>query len=273
MTAQKQWLFDSKWTQDFTRVRQEFITEFLQNVRRQYVLKSSLDLGCGVGYFSEHLSKLSFEVVAVDGREENAAEARRRHPNIDFICRNVEDSSLPGLGKFDFVACIGLLYHLENPFHAVRNIFLMTGTVALIETMCSPHFDPMMDLLDEENVEDQSLNCVAFYPTESCLIKMLYRAGFPFVYRFRELPNDELFRSTLWRKQERTFIAASRVPLSVSNAVLATEPTRKAGTDKDPWATIFSRLGNRLCGRYFQFGVVASKRLRPLLRAVGLSPK
>ena len=66
--------------------------------------------------------------------------------------------------------------------------------------MCVPNSKPMMDLLDEGTVENQGLNYVAFYPSESCLVKMLYRTGFPFVYRFKRLPEDKQFSSSLCAK-------------------------------------------------------------------------
>jgi SAM-dependent methyltransferase len=267
--AEKEWLFDRKWTQEFTRVRQEFMGSFLRNVQKQYELRTALDLGCGVGYFSNYLRTFGFEVVAVDGREENAAEARRRHPEIEVLCRDIEDSQVADLGVFDFVACIGLLYHLENPFRAIRNIFALTGKVLLIETMSSPHRNATMDLLDEGVGEDQALQYVAFYPSEACFVKMLYRAGYPFVYRFRELPNDALFRTTLVRKRQRTFLTASKMPLSAPNLVLAREQLRLVGGDLDPWTTRLSRPWRAL----FQVRVVAAKILRPARGPAGEKSK
>jgi hypothetical protein len=116
-----------------------------------------------------------------------------------------------------------------------------------------------MDLLDEGVGEDQALKYVAFYPSEACFVKMLYRAGFPFVYRFRVLPDDALFRATPVRKRQRTLLAASKIPLSTPNLELAKEEVRLVGGDLDPWTTSLSRPWRVL----FQARVLAAKLLKP----------
>lgn len=238
MNVDKAWLFDRPYTQNFTKVRQTFIGEFVDAVRQQMELASALDLGCGVGYFSKFLLDKGFRVVAVDGREENAKEGKRRYPNIEFLPRDMENLSEDELGMFDLVLCVGLLYHLENPFRAIRMFYALTAKVLVIEGSCLPGPRPTMELLDEAASEDQSLNCVAFYPSESCIVKMLYRAGFPYVYLFRHLPADELFMATPWQKRPRTILTASKVPLTAPNLVLAEEPRGAI----DPWTTALARL-------------------------------
>jgi len=213
---EKKWQFDSDLTRGFTEARQAFIRQLLGSLRQQTDLFSALDIGCGIGYFSKFLLDAGFRVVALDGREENVREGRLRYPEIDFVIGDAEDLPLSQLGTFDFVLCVGLLYHLENPFRAIRNLHSLTSKVLLVESMCAPGDDPSMKLVDESDKEDQGLNCVAFYPTESCLSKMLYRAGFPFVYTFEKLPDHPLFHTSLWRRKERTMLVASKDWLSAA---------------------------------------------------------
>jgi SAM-dependent methyltransferase len=257
--------FDTPVAQDYNKTRQDFTKSFLESVESQVKLTSALDVGCGVGYFAKFLSDMGFQVVALDGREGNVLEGSRRHPDITFITQDVEHPSLPGIGVFDFVLCVGILYHLENPFRALRNLHSTTRQVLLIETECVPNSLPVMDLLDETHVENQGLNYIAFYPSESCIVKMLYQAGFPFVYRFRRLPDDERFSSSLWRKRLRTFLVASKIELKGPNLVLAEEPVRPHPGTSDPWSTTCSRLRDRLS--------VPAARLKfvigPLARVLG----
>jgi SAM-dependent methyltransferase len=261
----RQWIFDVPVSRDYTGVRQSFVREFLETVRQQTELASALDLGCGVGDFSKFLSDMGLSVAAVDGREENAIEARRRYPEIKFITGNAEDLPVHTMGTFDLVLCVGLLYHLENPFRAIRNFHSLTEKVLLIETMYVPGSEPTMSLLDEGVCEDQGLNYVAFYPSESCVVKMLHRAGFPFVYRFQQLPADPLFTATIWRKRVRTLLAASKIALKAPNLVSAPEPMRPSAA-LDPWITRWSRYRDLCRAKLFPLRVLAARLLTPLRR-------
>jgi SAM-dependent methyltransferase len=205
-------------------------------------LTSALDVGCGIGDFSKILSNLDFSVVGTDGREKNVAEARRRYPAIPFFTANAEELPVSEMGTFDLVLCFGLLYHLENPFRAIRSLRALTEKVLLIESMCLPGAEPKMELLDEGVAENQGLSYVAFYPSESCLTKMLYRSGFPFVYRSNRLPADELYTTTMWKKRRRTMLAASTKALTAPNLELVTEPFQLASADCELWSTRWSRL-------------------------------
>ena len=259
---EKQWLFDSDWTRQYTKVRQDFIARFLEAVRLQIALESAIDVGAGVGYFSSFLRDLGLRVLAVDAREENVAEGRRRHPDIEFVCRDVEGDSFAEMGLFDLVLCVGLLYHLENPFRAIRNLHALTERVLIVESMCAPGAFPNLELLDEGQVEDQGLNFVGFYPTEACLIKMLYRAGFPFVYGFRELPNDQQFIDTPRRKKSRTFLVAAKTRVDHANLELVREPSRRVLSGSDPWATPWSRIADYWRSKLIAVKSVVSRVLK-----------
>jgi SAM-dependent methyltransferase len=247
----KTWSFDSELTRNYTGVRQAFISDFLNGINGQVFLQSAIDVGCGVGYFSKFLSDRGLSVVAVDGRDENAKEGQRRYPGINFLTRNVEDPSLPQLGVFDLALCVGLLYHLENPFQAVRNLHALTGKVLVVESMCAPGSQASLLMLDESEEDNQGLNYVALYPTESSLVKMLWCAGFPFVYGFSKLPPDSQFTTTLSRKRSRTFLAASKLELSHPNLVIAKEPINKPFGTVNPWSTPASRTRDFYRSRIF----------------------
>jgi SAM-dependent methyltransferase len=227
----KPFIFDNPETVRISQARQSTIQGFLSNFKMKLGLGTALDVGCGVGHFSGFLRDSGFQVSALDGRQENIEEAQRRVENVSFYQADAEDPSLPTLGAFDFVLCVGLLYHLENPFRAIRNLFALTRKVLMVESRCIPDGSTMLYLMDEGKLEDQGLNYVAFYPSEGCLIKMFYRAGFPFVYSFRNLPDHEQFRQTADRKRSRTMLVASRVELESPALVLAREP----GNSHDPW--------------------------------------
>ena len=238
----KEWVFDMEHAQRLTRARQEFLKRVLPELIGRLAIKTALDLGCGVGYFSNFLKNQGLKVVAVDGREDNVQEAKTRFPTITFYCMNVEDTSIVELGSFDLVLCFGLLYHLENPFQAVRNFFSLTGKLLLIESVFVPDSMPRLLLRDEGRDRDQGLNYVAFYPTESAIVKMCYRAGFPFVYRFSQLPEHEDFHGTVFCKRRRTMIAASKERLDVPFLVSVPEPI----VLMNPWKTYWGKIRDQM---------------------------
>ncbi len=218
--------FDTELYQRLNSASRACVENLLSELRGQMDLKTAADIGCGLGYFSGFLHSLGFQVTAVDGREENANEGRRRYPDVKFITANAEDLPLVGIQTYDLVLCFGLLYHLENPFRAIRHLSTITSKVLLVESMCAPGIEPSLQLLDEYYGEDQGLNYVAFYPTESCLVKMLYQAGFPFVYGFSSPPDLPFYHGGRWRKKERTMLVASKEPLNATALVQLQEPMR-----------------------------------------------
>ena len=220
----KPFVFDLPLQSEAREIKVEFLRRVVAPWKRELGLNTALDLGCGVGYFSAMLRDMGFQVTAADGRAENVEEARSRHPGIDFRVADAEDPSLAALGTFDLVFCFGLLYHLENPLRAFRNLQALTKKVLLLESMVIPEEQPFLILMDEGPVEDQSLRALSCYPSEGAIIKMAHRAGFPHVYRFRELPNHEDFRSATGRARRRTVIAASVPALDSPLLDVAVEP-------------------------------------------------
>lgn len=242
----KKFIFDQPHQAEYMERRRAFLAPLLLEWKRELGLRTALDVGCGVGYFSALLRDSGLQVTAVDGREENIVEARSRHANIEFRVCDVEDPALTALGTFDLVLAFGLLYHLENPFRALRNFRALTGKLLLVESLFVPGDAPMLLLLDEYAVEDQSLAAVSCYPTENAIIKMAFRAGFPNVYRFREYPDHEQFRDMGGRDRVRTLLAAATCEVSSPVLEPATEPFARPDRltkERKGISKLFHRLG------------------------------
>jgi len=209
----KKLVFDLQHSQRISDRRKEFLGRLVKDLQANLNLATALDAGCGVGFFSNYLASLGFSVTGFDVREEGIVEAKSRYANVEFCVWDVEDPPIQGLGEFDLVLCFGLLYHLENPLRAIRNLYSLTKKVLIVESLITPQRLPVAVLMDEHQGEDQGLNYVAFVPSESCLIKLLYRAGFPEVYRLLVLPDHEDFREAFFYKRRRTILVASKVKL------------------------------------------------------------
>lgn len=231
MTHLTQTVFDENHYRELIEARGKTIRIVVPALKQQLGLSTGLDAGCGLGFFSEILRECGLTVRAFDGREENIREARRRYSEISFGTGDIEDSSILHLGEFDFVLCFGLLYHLENPLRAIRNLRALTGKALLLESMCFPSTDVFAALREEPSCEDQSLTDLAFYPSEGCIIKMLYRVGFAEVFRVNPLPDHEDFRETRDHQRKRTVLLAVSQLLNLDGFELLSEPAVTA----DPW--------------------------------------
>ncbi len=217
-------VFDQKLYESLNSSRAEVVKRLLSELKEKLGLRTAIDIGCGVGYFAGLLRNLGFEITAVDGRQENVEEARRRFPQVRFETCDAEDPGLRQLGTFDLVFCFGLLYHLQNPLLTIRHLHVMTRQLLLVEAVIFPGETPIMGLVDEGLTEDQGLSHFAFYPTEACLVKMLYRAGFAFVYRFKKMPDHPDYRAGLGWRKVRTLLAASHADLHSALLTPVPEP-------------------------------------------------
>ena len=184
--------FDQKEYRQLIEARGETIPRGVTRLKPALGLSNAVDAGCGVGFFSQTLLECGLNVCGFDGRAENVSEARRRFPQVPFEQGDIEERGILQLGRFDFVLCFGLLYHLENPLLAIRNLRGLTEKCLLLESMCLPGEKPSMPLRAQPRQEDQSLTEVAWYSSEVSLVKMLYRSGFSMVYRVIPLPDHGL---------------------------------------------------------------------------------
>ena len=224
--------FDQKEYRQLIEARGETIHRTVTRLKTVVELLNAVDVGCGVGFFSQTLVECGLNVCGFDGREENVAEARHRFPHIPFEQGDIEERGILQLGRFDLVLCFGLLYHLENPVQAIRNLRGLTEKCLLLESMCLPDEKPWMLLREEPGQEDQSLSDIACYPSEGSLVKILYRAGFGKVYRVIPPPDHDDFRETVEHARRRTVLLASHTSIDVAGFRLIPEPA----DPEDPWA-------------------------------------
>jgi SAM-dependent methyltransferase len=204
-------VFDMPHATRFSDARTAFLDRSFKPLVTRERFATAIDVGCGVGHFAAYLRALGLDVVGVDGREENVAEARRRVPDARFVIADVQERAVRDLGVFDVVVCLGLLYHLENPFAAVRNLHALTGRLLIVESVVVPSSRPTAALLDEPAGRDQALGDSVFVISGPALIKMLYRAGFAHVYEPLALPDHDDFRdSPLMHRRRTVLVAAAR---------------------------------------------------------------
>lgn len=91
--------------------------------------KHILELGSLEGGHSFEIARFPNveRIVAVEGRKANIERARfvqslLREDKVTFVQANLEKFDLPSLGSFDAVFCVGVLYHLREPWRLIEGI-------------------------------------------------------------------------------------------------------------------------------------------------------
>jgi len=170
--------FDTPEAREINRARMEH----LDSLGLPLAGKRVLDVGAGVGHLAQFFISKGCEVICVDGREENIAALSHRYPGLRGIVLNVESDPLAALGRFDIVFCYGLLYHLENPIAAIRNMEAVCDKFLLLETVVADHHLPLLRLDQETYTVSQALRGFGSRPSPSYVVFALTTAGFAAVY-------------------------------------------------------------------------------------------
>ena len=208
-------VFNAAHYVEINKKREAWLSGLLKPIIASSDLSTAIDVGCGEGYFSHFLHQLGLKVVSIDGRRTNVEKAREKYPMLQFLKADIEDATKHrDLGSFDLVLCLGLLYHLENPFRAERNLCALTNQYLIIESIVVPSKLPISILYEEVKSRDQSLDFIALIPSIACLVKMLYKSGFKNVYRTINLPDHRDFKTRIFGKQARTCLVASKSDLN-----------------------------------------------------------
>jgi SAM-dependent methyltransferase len=158
------------------------------NAMRQYHLaslnlplegKSVLELGAGIGLHTKFFLDRHCKVMITDGRSDNVALAKERHPNEDVCLLDIEN---PGEFSwvFDIVYCYGVLYHLADPLKSLNVIARWCGGMLLLETCVSTESQPQVKV-EDVNHAGAALRGQGNYPDRRAVLLELKRL-FPHVY-------------------------------------------------------------------------------------------
>ena len=104
--------------------------------------------------------------------------------------------------------------------------------ILIIESVAAPYKKELALLYEEGRQSDQSMNYIALIPSESQFVKMLYRAGFKYVYKTSHYPNHRDFKASFLHKRRRTVLVASKIILEVDNLIPVSESQR---TNRYAW--------------------------------------
>jgi hypothetical protein len=165
-----------------------------------------MEVGCLEGGHTVILSRgyPYTDIVAIDGRPQNLAKARLLTSifgckRVTFALEDLETAELTHYGHFETVVCIGLLYHLAEPWNFLRRIAAITDSIWVWTTICeesavSAESGPYRGRIFHEgdpNDPRTALRRQSFFPTFGSLMEMFRAAGFQDfrVMNFAPTPN------------------------------------------------------------------------------------
>ncbi len=143
--------------------------------------KRILDIGCADGFFTlEFARRSALEVVAIDSWRKHIDRLKwlREHfdlPNITPVVGNIEQMTVEGIGKFDVVFMLGLLYHLEAPLKGLEAVSKLS-TVLYVESISI--FDEENSYLYLKPPQEGVHHISKWIPTTRCIRDMLKMVGF-----------------------------------------------------------------------------------------------
>lgn len=155
MKASKKELFYDEFSEDWENQINDFETNKRLKVVYGQLLKgvtlkgkNFLEVGCGLGYFSEKASRLGAKVTGIDIGEKLVKICRKRIPKARFIVASA--SELPFKeNSFDIVLCTEVIEHVADQEKAIKELFRVTKEGGyLVITTPNKLFKPFFGLLN-----------------------------------------------------------------------------------------------------------------------------
>src|SRR5215471_5901601 len=154
--------------------------------------KRVLDIGPWDGWFSFEAERRGAQVTSID-REEQANYLHMRRlmaSKADYWIFDLYELPSAGLGRFEIVFCLGVLYHLKHPLLGLEIVCSLATEVAIIETFIiegDPEI-PVMEFYELDELNGHMDNWVG--PAANCVLAMCRTAGFARVVQIGRDPTN-----------------------------------------------------------------------------------
>jgi tRNA (mo5U34)-methyltransferase len=177
---------------DGTRIEGHISLEALRERYARFPLpgnltgKRVLDIGAWDGWFSFEAERRGAQVTAVDQVEFPTFRQmhRRLGSKVDYRILDLFDLPGAGLGRFDYVFFLGVLYHLKHPLLGLEIACGLTREMALVDSFVTDadtwreHTNeiPTLEFYETDELAGRLDNW--YGPSVSCLLALCRAAGF-----------------------------------------------------------------------------------------------
>jgi 2-polyprenyl-3-methyl-5-hydroxy-6-metoxy-1,4-benzoquinol methylase len=168
------------------------------------------DMACNHGYFG---LQCAFDgarsVFGSDLRELNIkkAELLKRHFRIDNVTLAVENV-YAGVGQYDIVLNLGLLYHVTDPYKLMQMTYDLCGRFAVVDTIT--HLDQVSAFIQITNKDKDGFAegefSVEYHPTYRALLDLMHAVGFKGLVEVVPVEAEGRATNPLYDKLERRCI-------------------------------------------------------------------
>jgi tRNA (mo5U34)-methyltransferase len=148
--------------------------------------KTVLDIGAWDGWFSFEAERRGADVTAIDCQEvAHFLEIHKKlNSRVDYKILDFYELPSAQVGPFNFVFCLGILYHLKHPLLALEIVCGLTSDTAIVESFVTDadtwqeHIEevPTMEFYETDELGNQLDNWIG--PSLGCLKAMCRAAGF-----------------------------------------------------------------------------------------------
>jgi tRNA (mo5U34)-methyltransferase len=145
-----------------------------------------LDIGAWDGWFSFEAERRGAAVTALDCVDVPGFRQvqRKLGSKVDYRILDLYELPPAGLGKFDFVLFLGVLYHLKHPLLGLEIVCRLTGEIALVDSFVTDGDTwaerveeiPSLEFYETDELGGHLDNW--YGPSVACLLALCRAAGF-----------------------------------------------------------------------------------------------
>lgn len=187
------------------KVRQKTTNRFIKYLQNNTKKLTILDIGCGNGWFSNKMSELEHNVIALDINIQELEQANRvfKNDHLQFVYGVISQTNLPFQNKFDcitlnasiqyfsdfeklintlklFLKPNGEIHILDSPFYDISKIEnAKKRTLDYYTKMSFPEMAKYYYHHSKEKIKDFE---ILYQPKQSILNKILRRNDSPFMW-------------------------------------------------------------------------------------------